>query len=290
MDRYKRIYPPPEFAKYAYQIRDSSVYVVAIFFFLSAYGILRSYQGKREAYLDHFLSKRSLRLFIPLLPLIIVFQIYQWYIGEFNIVQTLLALLHGGTKNLCPNTWFVIAIFYFYLVFYICAILRLKTTHFLYVLLGAIFVLNFYAYYNQWGYHWYVSNLGLFSGAIVSIYEKKAISLLNNHAKRLTFITFIFLLFCSAVSIYIEPVRLLTCAILPVIVYLLWRQINFTNCLLTYCGKYSYEIYIAHGVMIVLLGNMINPWLFILLVVISTLVVSVLLNYFSAHILSKKYS
>lgn len=246
-------------------IRNSAKYAVAIFFALSSYGLLASYKAKRDIYLDSFVSKRTKRLFIPLLPIVLLYQIYNICVGSFNIERIFCNLLKGGTFYLCPNTWFIILIFSFYLFFYLATRISKSLS---YIFISTIvFSISFslFAYCQDWGWHWITSNLGLVSGSLLA-YQEKAISnyIIKNRFRLLILIMIAFII-TGLLSIKYEILSFISCGIVPILVYLIVRNNKEMNSrIFTLLGHYSYEIYIVHGVLIVIFSQLEVPYLVVL--------------------------
>lgn len=89
--------------------------MVALFFFLSGYGLLIQYQ-KRENYLDGFLKKRVLYLVLVYLLDVAVYAVYDLLMGKphplFAIVKS---VFFGGIAS---NSWYMIVLILFYFAFY----------------------------------------------------------------------------------------------------------------------------------------------------------------------------
>ena len=91
--------------------------IVAVFFFLSGYGLMVSLITKGQKYLDGFLKKRLLKIVLPLVLCSIVFEatsITLWggQIADFRKDWPFL-----------PNCWFCVTIIIYYFAFYIAALL-----------------------------------------------------------------------------------------------------------------------------------------------------------------------
>lgn len=89
--------------------------VVSIFFFVSGYGLLASYQSKENAYLEHFITKRMPAVFLPYLLTLCVYLAYKQMISGGAISEYL------ATTNFTdwlPYSWFVIELIVFYLLYW----------------------------------------------------------------------------------------------------------------------------------------------------------------------------
>ncbi|QVI33884.1 acyltransferase [Lacticaseibacillus chiayiensis] len=90
---------------------------VAIFFFVSGYGIMRQYQIKGPNYLKNFLSHRLMPIvMLYLLAMILIFPIKHQLTG-FTFSQAAISMTNGAP--FVDDSWFVLSIIFFYLVFWL---------------------------------------------------------------------------------------------------------------------------------------------------------------------------
>lgn len=273
----------------ALQITGSAIYVVATFFFLSAYGLMASYRSKGEAYLSGFFHKRCQRLLTPFLLVVIVYQIYNIIAGTFDPFAIVVGLTQGDTLHLCPNTWFVLSLLIFYLMFWMVA----KATHdikqiaLLLSCLTIIYTIVLFAlfYFKGWGLHWFQSNLGFVSGVVICCYERQLRRIIAAHM-----IAVAMLLIGGLIGLWlfahIHWVAItIACGVVPLLIYCSISRLHSThNRVLGFLGKYSYEIYITHGVLIVMFGFVTDPICFSLIVAGMVMPFSIIVNKCSARI------
>ena len=147
--------------------------VVGIFFFMSGFGLIKSYIRKKDAYIDGFLQHRLGRIVLPCV-LCMVFDA---------------SLIGGGNWCSPDHWWFIIAIVYEYLSFYI-NVLIFKQVRYV-VLMQSINTLAYICLMICLGFseYWYYSipcvNVGmyfaLFEGKIIkkfSVYPRMSMALL----------------------------------------------------------------------------------------------------------------
>lgn len=89
--------------------------VVSIFFFVSGYGLLASYQGKGKEYLDHFITKRMPAVLFPYLLTLCVYLSYK-QITSGGAISEYLAITNF--TDWLPYSWFVIELIVFYLLYW----------------------------------------------------------------------------------------------------------------------------------------------------------------------------
>lgn len=262
-----------------YEFRGCAKFVVAEFFFLSAFGLMVSYQKKGDGYLNGFLKKRSMRLFIPLIPVIIIFQTYKFFNGTINLNAILEGLSHGGTQNLCPNIWFVFSIFLFYIWFYLMAKILKNIRFIIGISIIAICLYSFVLYKLNWGEHWYLSNLGLASGMFLMHYEHKLRAIIHNNKLLMLLLTNIVGMALFIITHYNGVLLPFAYGLVPLLIYVIVCTLPKTrNSVLVLLGRYSYEIYISHGVLIVMFSFILNPWLFVIIVLLSVVPFSIAIN------------
>lgn len=89
--------------------------VVSIFFFVSGYGVLASYQNRGKTYIDHFITQRMPAVIFPYLLTLCVYLAYRQIISGGAISEYL------ATTNFTdwlPYSWFVIELIIFYLFYW----------------------------------------------------------------------------------------------------------------------------------------------------------------------------
>ena len=91
--------------------------IVSVFFFMSGYGLIKSYQLKGNSYLDGFLTKRMFKIMFPYIICCILYIPF----NDNNISSTLSLETWKTDCPFLPSSWFVIAIFILYSFFYLSA-------------------------------------------------------------------------------------------------------------------------------------------------------------------------
>lgn len=91
---------------------------VTFFFFISAYGLLTSYQNKSNDYLKSFCKKRIIKLIVPLITAyLFTLPIYNLLIGPIDWQKVFLTILWGGPY--LQYSWYVSEIIIVYLLFFL---------------------------------------------------------------------------------------------------------------------------------------------------------------------------
>lgn len=231
--------------------------IVAVFFFLSGYGLMVSLITKGQKYLDGFLKKRLLKIVLPLVLCSIVFEatsITLWggQIADFRKDWPFL-----------PNCWFCVTIIIYYFAFYITALLfkssPIKVAYSMW-LFSFVYVFLFKVMdFCNW---WYQMVLSINIGMTLACYETAIRNVLYKYKRTVVLLLFL-LTFMSAcwASLYKADIFPFGMMALSLFIGLLTytslglRPIK-SNRLLTFFGKYSFEIYLIHGAVISVLFGM----------------------------------
>ena len=225
--------------------------LTGMFFFISGYGVGTSYLNKGNDYINGFLPKRVGKI----LPIFLILTII--YIGlAYHIMgKNFLSQLETMSKGILPlpNSWFVLAILYFYLSFYLSCII-VKDIKYVAIVL-TIFTCA-YIYLTKeilnFGTQWWISYMCTVIGYLLAT-NPKAINY-----KRLLFIlialqllftindkTHILTLFRSQITI-LQSLQVICRSIgMFTIVYSFGMP---KSKLLALLGGISFEIYLTHGI------------------------------------------
>lgn len=227
----------------------------AIFFLMSGYGLMISLRKSNGEYLNHFLSRRFSKILIPYFIVNILFSIF-YYFNHVEIWQfSFKALLFHG-EYLVNFSWFIIAILYFYLLFYISAKISRKEWIMNILLLLGTFVYIHWCCQHDFGRNWYNTCLAFWFGVIMAstfgdkikaflskyvllsslslitiyaflpqIITKFDFDLMNSKATKMNIMSVLFSLF------------IVTCA----------QKFDFSSPYIRRLSKYSFTIYMAQG-------------------------------------------
>ncbi|MCA5013983.1 MULTISPECIES: acyltransferase family protein [unclassified Enterococcus] len=255
---------------------------VSVFFFISGYGIFKQYLMKKQQYLKNFLQKRLGPLILSYILAMIIYFVYRNISGDLSVKAALKSLFNGSP--FVSNSWYVIAIFFFYLLFYLSGKISKNNTMFIVLLfLGTalFFSVSRYIGYGEW---WYNAVFAFPVGTWWAFQEAKNVSLLGKRYKlyvagiALAFSVF-FYLDEIVPSIYFREVACITFAILVIsLSYKYWINVPF----FANMKKMSFELYLYHGLMISALKNQTwlveKRFLYGLLVIVLTVLMSYLVR------------
>lgn len=231
--------------------------IVAVFFFLSGYGLMVSLITKGQKYLDGFLKKRLLKIVLPLVLCSIVFEatsITLWggQIADFRKDWPFL-----------PNCWFCVTIIIYYFAFYITALLfkssPIKVAYSMWLFSFVyVFLFKVMDFYNWW----YQMVLSINIGMTLAYYETAIRNVLYKYKRTIVLLLFLLTFLsaywasCSKTDNF--PVDMMVLSlVVGLLIYssLCFRPIK-SNRLLTFFGRYSFEIYLIHGAVISVLFGM----------------------------------
>ena len=264
---------------------------VSVFFFFSGYGLLRSYINS-ENYKKGFLFRRLSSILIPYVIVTFLYWLMNYAIGNFYTIKDVFVAIVQG-EPIALNSWYVINILAFYIVFWILMVLCQK--HYCLMIVGGLFWYVFYVafclkmHYGGW---WYNSSFLVSVGMIWAVYEKRILDVIKQHYISVAVSVGVLLAFLFFISFRIVPlgssnwiVLIMTTlkAILFTICVLLFSlRFVVENKILDFLGTISFEIYLLHGLFMVIFRNNImyiqNELLWCILVLFCTIALAFLLH------------
>lgn len=223
---------------------------VAVFFFFSGYGLQKKYMTD-AFYGRRFLSRRIPTVLIPYAIMTAVYWLAYAARGEvYSFADVARSLWNGSPLD--GNSWYIINILIFYFVFW--GLMRVCKKRYAGMLVGASVYYVIWAFicrklsYGGW---WYNSTHLLVLGMFWAWREEKIYPVLKK---------FDFLLIPFGVVFYVASVfhllpDLLSAVLFVLSVLLLTMKFRVGNRILRFLGNISFEIYMAHGLYILLLKD-----------------------------------
>lgn len=236
---------------------DIGAQIVSMFFFLSGYGMFLSYVAKRKLYIKGFLKKRLGTILPKFLLLTVGTVLVLHYFVNLDIGEQFANFIHKGITPL-PHSWFIFAIIYIYLSFYICSLTNMepKKVACMFLLFTCIYIvvmikiLHFYHY-------WWISILSVNLGSFVALYRDDISRLLIRHR----YAAYSALIALLIISYSILDFKLYTIEYTRLAMILIWYLIQSMACYvivrtlgfvqwewLSYCGMISLDLYLVHGI------------------------------------------
>lgn len=174
--------------------------IVGIFFFISGYGLTSSLQNKAD-YMDNFVSRRIIK---ALMPSYLVAVMFNFVLNEsFANYSFVSHLFNRHGPSLIPNDWFVFALVYCYIVFWVGAISKSKVVLSMALFLGPLFFVLF-AFKMGLGRNWWASTMAFTIGASYQNLEAIIMRKISNKRGYIiaNFSCFLFF-FCSRCSFFL---------------------------------------------------------------------------------------
>ena len=267
--------------------------IVAVFFFLSGYGLLTSYHKKGRNYLKGFWKKRILYLFIIWFLVSLVYWLFNVVIGQMNIGINSFLLSFVNGHPIAKNSWYIFVQLLMYVLFWLVYIIpddklsgkgKVTMVFILLILLALLF--------SKVGYSsiWYMSNFAFVFGLFYA--EKKPVfdKMLANHWWMCLLSTVAGFVVFSALPLLLEHfgmgfsfLRLLSrmvssVAFVAVLVVLLFR-IRLVGNLWGKIGLMSLEIYLLHGMVYSFFHSEVcyirEDWLWTLLTLVVAIIIAI---------------
>lgn len=254
---------------FLYANRKAGILFVGVFFMLSGYGLIFSLKNKPN-YVNSFLKKRFLRIFVPayiiyIITLFIVLYQEGW---NWELSSVLKYIFLGNFVNGNGYRWYVIELIGLYLVFKLLyKRFSIHRANYLFLIISTIFTIGAFALH--FGSSWYGSmlcfNVGLFYGEytkeIDNFFQKKFL-------KKNILCAFFVLLGIGGFFVFGE--NFLGNVILRNLASVFWtlwllsflQKVSICSRLGVFLGKISYEIYLIHPMVIILLKDISDPFLF----------------------------
>lgn len=289
-----------ELPKYFVIMNYVGFIMVAIFFFISGYGLSYGLENK-ERYLNGFFKKRILSILIP-----------YWIVNTISIIFNLInsktftpfeyiASYFG--LNTITGTWFVTAILIMYLAFWFSYKLyydKKTSWNVSTIILLVIIVIYCAVCYKIEENTSFTASISAFALGVVwnRLFNNRFVKYLKtNYVLKLCGLVILFCLifagrlFLSYVGFNSEILHIVlrnvvtVCFVLMLLAFT--YRFKFKGKIITVLGKYSYEIYICHHLFKTMFSDLTdNAYLFILLVLILTFVLSLIVHRISQ--ISKK--
>lgn len=262
---------------------------VGLFFFFSGYGLMKQYIVRRETYLECFLLKRLKKL-LPSFFIITALCLITEKMLNIKILEI------GGGKIgyiLVPNSWYVYVLFFFYIVFALSGRFFNKPIKVISMLLGATVILIVLTTILGLGDWWWKSSFAFNVGTLLPILEKRSEKGIDINTGNKIFFFISAILVLSAIpnvfglSYYrVRSILMIVLTtVLPIYFYIVFRKIPFNgNKVLYFLGSISYEIYLIHGVFLLLIRNSfphMKSTLCVIIIYLLTIVFSLPISIFS---------
>ena len=240
------------------QFLGAGVVGVAFFFFMSGYGLQKSYMKKGTDYRKGFLIKRLAPILTEYVIVTIICQLLYLTLGTVYTPIDVFRKIAEGFP-IAPASWFIISISVFYIVYYLLMVVCKK--HYMFMVVGAFIycILNLIVCKKlDFGMWWYDANHLLVIGMLWAILEDKILPFIKRF-----YIVLAPVIWICFIGVYLFDGTILTYIHIPhpdfviavvtttlfIFSFILF-SLKFTigNKILEFLGGISLEIYLMHGV------------------------------------------
>jgi peptidoglycan/LPS O-acetylase OafA/YrhL len=289
----------------------SGYLAVAFFFFISGYGIMIQFIKKGNKYLNGFLYSRIISVICPYYICLMIYIVVKGYLGLISLTQVFQSFLLWN--SLVSFAWYVIVITIFYVMFwftckflsnnYSRVVIYITIETIIYIIICLIFSVN---------ETFYKSAAAFPLGIIIAVFNHKS------QVNTLKFHTLSCLISGSLTSIsfgvryildkYIEKsvvidifrIGLYQISVVSFCLFIFFfsQRIQFRNSIIKFLGKISYELYLVHGIFLIIFSSKLinlleNEVMYAIIVVIFSIITSWILQKMHAKIIklamAKKY-
>lgn len=192
-----------------------------------------------------------------------------------------------------PNSWYVYVLFFYYIVFAVCGRFLNKPIQIVSMLFGATLALILFTSAINLGDWWWKSSFAFNVGTLLPLLEKNRRDEINiAREKNLMFFIFAILVVSAIPNVFglsyykVRSILMIVLTtILPFYLYIAFKRVPFLgNKVLLFLGSISYEMYLIHGIVLILVSDFLpdmKPVLCIIVVYLVTIVFSLLVSIFS---------
>lgn len=253
--------------------------VVSLFFFISGYGLLASYQKKGVQYLNGFLRKRILPIFCTYIGALVLYLLFRTIIYRGAIYEYLQAT---NFTDWLPYSWFVIELLILYLIYWY--VFRIKNTSMknkIIILVCIIFIGYMLMVCLGTPIYLWRSTPAFALGMIYKLNEETIL-----RYKRSTMITSVMLamlLFVVANALAIKELNFLFVCVMVFGVFSLVSIKN--NRVILFFSRISFEMYLVQSIAIGLVSLMPleKSCSFCILVIVVDIILAVVLNRYTVY-------
>lgn len=264
---------------------------VAVFFFISGYGLQYSLKNKKD-YLQNFIRNKFLNVLLPYLVIVLIYSLFYVFIESWTIED----IIHSYATGLpvAKNSWYIIAIIYFYFTYWLSHRLIKNNLPATLMFIATVVLYIFICRQIGFGKWWTKSVLCMPIGIIWYEAGNKIFDCL----KRRPIIYYVCLIAFSALTVFFfnSDLKIITndtdynkwlidtidSVVFIVAFVLISMKISFKNKILDFLGKISFELYMIHGLYIAIFSKIDfiseRRILFLLIVLLCSIPSAYLLN------------
>jgi peptidoglycan/LPS O-acetylase OafA/YrhL len=227
-----------------------------MFFFLSSYGLTARFVQQGQNYFRGYLRRR---IWGVLFPFIIATLLYVTLLAADRHDASLFVKkfidMATGTHTALPYSWFVFAIVIFYALFYV--VFRLiKASMRVRIVICALCLAAYTAAFclTGQGRGWWYTGFAFLAGMFFRLHEARLQSFYHQHICHILLPPVACAIIWALFQTHLAVLPVLAFVLIPTLLALLLSHFDLTRSApLRFLGNISYEIYLMHGVWIVLL-------------------------------------
>lgn len=267
------------------QLVHTGYMIVALFFFLSGYGIIVQYKKKGDAYLKGFWKKRILYLFlIFILVTLVYYPFHCWRGKEMGLAAIKDFFING--HPIATNSWYIVVQIALYIILWISFQFSRNLTKVFWLVLGFTTLLNIGLYASQYGSIWYISNYAFPLGILWAVKEQDWIEHIYSHY----WFYFIgnLIVFGVSSAFHGTIARMISsCAITSFCIIGLMK-VNVCGNIWKHLGEISLDIYLLHALAYMFLRSeaiyITNDVLWTIATLVLTYILAIVGHFVSSHI------
>lgn len=267
--------------------------VVALFLFLSGYGLAYGVQNK-PGYISgvKFLYTRIPKLVIPYWVAVIIYAVGYFASGEQIILKAIL-LSFVSFKNIVGSSWYIFESIVLYIIFFLSfKIKNRKIALSVLFALVAVCAIGFY-FSDSFSDVWYRSIFAFPLGVFYSLKKDKIESILLKRSviRYIVLILSLIVLLISRYACVLFDLKYLqvlfditSSAMFALVAVIMLRKIKLGNKALSFLGNISFEIYLVHFLLVKLIYSLyfngqINLLLYFVISIASTILAAYIMNF-----------
>ena len=249
---------------------------VAVFFLFSGYALAWCTKNKSD-YLEYFISRRFIKIFLPYIIYLLLYTVIVCIFCD----DTLLGIIQSFTNGFpVSNTWYIIAIMLFYVLFYFCFrrknLVNSKSISVGIIQLSVLTIVYIAITWLFWPDWWYKTCELFVIGVALGFYRPQIESRIQKHYSIWLVCSVLFFMVSysfPAIISHVWPNNLLNVWLIndalmglsfALMIALLMFKGHVNNRITRFLGSISFELYLCHGLVIKLLfdvyGNDGNQW------------------------------
>lgn len=270
---------------YLHDFQRWGALIVGIFFFISGYGLSYSLHYKVGYIRNFFLHRIAKALLLPYMGALLFYFVLNGNWSDYSFFDHISRV---SGPSLIPNDWFVFALVYCYMVFWIGAKCKAPSLRRTVLFAGPLLLVVFTAGMG-YGRHWWASTMAFAVGAFYQNWESAILRIISSRKGYIAsnfacFLLFAVLIACSALFGNIIS-TVLAYSLLPLWVVAVLVPLDCSkaakNRIVLFGGAISYEVYLVHGIVMDYLNRhtSLDGMAFAAVTLITSFIAAVLLKY-----------